>query len=246
MYKSVWEGQPGPSQGPGFIKTSYCVHNPFTNFHITAPGRNLTRPAKANAAGDLNQGVKARTGDEIVRLARAFNTMARALCRQMTTDIAQELRTPSSLAQGGLEAILDGMYEINLENVTPVHEETLVLTRLVNDLRDLALAEAGQLRLKQEIVDVADLVTGSVERFRTQAAEQGVSLATDLAPGLTSVRADLQRLSQVLINMLSNALRHTPADGRVVEAARLASAEEQGSRRERDMLLRSPPPLPLY
>ncbi len=140
MCKSLWEGQPGPSQGPWSTKTSYCVHNPFTDFHIAAPVRDLTRAAEAIAAGDLSQRVKARTGGEIVRLARAFNTMAKALRRQMVTDIAQELRTPSSLVQGGLEAILDGMYELNLENVTSVHEETLVLTRLVNDLRDLALA----------------------------------------------------------------------------------------------------------
>jgi two-component system OmpR family sensor kinase/two-component system sensor histidine kinase BaeS len=177
-------------------------------FHITAPVRDLTGAAEAIAAGDLSQRVTLRTGDEIGRLGRAFNTMADALDqaerlrRHMVADIAHELRTPLSLVQGSLEAILDGMYELNLENVDSVHEETLVLTRLVNDLRDLALAEAGQLRLEEEDVDMTDLITRSAERFRAQAAEQGVSLATDLSTDLPTVRGDRQRISQVLINLL--------------------------------------------
>lgn len=200
-------------------------------FHITAPVRDLTGAAEAIAAGVLSQRVTVRTRDELGRLGRAFNSMADALDqaetlrRQMVADIAHELRTPLSLIQGSLEAILDGMYDLNLENVASVHEETLVLTRLVNDLRDLALAEAGQLRLEQEAVDMADLITRSVERFRTQAAEQEVSLATDLPPGLPTIRGDGQRLGQVLLNLLSNALRYTPAGGQVVVAAKLKSAE---------------------
>jgi two-component system OmpR family sensor kinase/two-component system sensor histidine kinase BaeS len=200
-------------------------------FHITAPVRDLTGAAEAIAAGDLSQRVTLRTGDEIGRLGRAFNTMADALDqaerlrRHMVADIAHELRTPLSLVQGSLEAILDGMYELNLENVDSVHEETLVLTRLVNDLRDLALAEAGQLRLEEEDVDMTDLITRSAERFRAQAAEQGVSLATDLSTDLPTVRGDRQRISQVLINLMSNALRYTPAGGQVVVAAQPGSAE---------------------
>jgi signal transduction histidine kinase len=200
-------------------------------FHITAPVRDLTGAAEAIAAGDLSQRVTVRTGDEIGRLGQAFNTMADALDqaetlrRHMVADIAHELRTPLSLVQGSLEAILDGMYELNLENVDSVHQETLVLTRLVNDLRDLALAEAGQLRLKQEDVDVADLITRSVERFRTQAAEQGVSLATELLTDLPTIRGDPERIGQVLINLLSNALRYTPAGGQVMVVAKLESSE---------------------
>jgi signal transduction histidine kinase len=200
-------------------------------FHITAPVRDLTGAAEAIAAGDLSQRVAARTGDEIGRLGLAFNTMADALDqaetlrRHMVADIAHELRTPLSLVQGSLEAILDGMYELNLENVDSVYEETLVLTRLVNDLRDLALAEAGQLRLEQEDVDMADLIIRSAERFRAQAAEQGVRLTTDLSTDLPAIRGDRQRIGQVLINLLSNALRYTPAGGQVVVAAKLESAE---------------------
>lgn len=202
-------------------------------FHITAPVRDLTQAAEAIAAGDLKQRVAVRTDDEIARLARAFNTMtdaldrAETLRRHMVADIAHELRTPLSLVRGSLEAILDGMYELNLENVESVHEETLVLTRLVDDLRDLALAEAGQLHLERELVDVAELALRAAESFRARAAGQEVSLVTDLSPELPPVYGDAQRLSQVLMNLLSNALRYTPAGGRVTVAARLASEEEQ-------------------
>ncbi len=195
-------------------------------FQITAPVRRLTQAAEAIAAGDMEQRVTVRTGDEIGRLAQAFNTMtdsldrAETLRRQMVADIAHELRTPLSLVQGNLEAILDGLYELNLENVASVHEETLVLTRLVNDLRDLALAEAGQLRLQRETVDLSDLVERAVEGFRAQAVEQEVTLVTELSPDLPLISGDEQRLGQVLLNLLSNALRHTPPGGRIVISVR--------------------------
>ena len=213
-------------------------------FQITAPVRRLTQAAEAIAAGDMDQRVAARTGDEIGRLARAFNTMtgsleqAETLRRQMVADIAHELRTPLSLVRGNLEAILDGLYELNLENVASVHEETLVLTRLVNDLRDLALAEAGQLYLQQDTVDLADLVERAVEGFRAQATEQEITLVTELPPGLPPASGDEQRLNQVLINLLSNALHHTPPGGQIAVSVKQVSAEER--------LPHSPAPLPPY
>ena len=201
-------------------------------FHITSPVRDLTQAAEAIAAGKMDHKVTARTNDEIGRLAQAFNAMADALARaealrrQMVADIAHELRTPLSLVQGNLEAILDGMYELDLENVASVHEETLVLTRLVNDLRDLTLAEAGKLQLKREMVAPVKLITRAVKQFRIQASDQEMSLNIDLSPGLPPISGDAQRLSQVLINLLSNAFRYTPAGGRVTVAAKLASVEE--------------------
>jgi signal transduction histidine kinase len=217
--------------------------------HITAPVRDLTQAAEAIAAGDLKQRVAVRTDDEIGRLARAFNTMtdsldrAESLRRHMVADIAHELRTPLSLVRGSLEAILDGMYEFNLENVESVHEETLVLSRLVDDLRDLALAEAGQLHLERELVDVAELALRAAESFRTRAAGQEVSLATNLSPELPPVYGDAQRLSQVLMNLLTNALRYTPAGGRVTVTARLVSDEEQRSEGAGEKKGRSSAPL---
>lgn len=219
-------------------------------FQITAPVRRLTQAAEAIAAGDMDQRVAVRTSDEIGRLAQVFNTMtdslnrAETLRRQIVADIAHELRTPLSLVQGNLEAILDGLYELNLENVASVHEETLVLTRLVNDLRDLALAEAGQLRLQRDTVDLADLVERAVEGFRTPAAGQEVTLVTELSSGLTPVNGDEQRLKQVLINLLSNALHHTPPGGRITVSVKLVSSQEHLPHSPASLL--PCPPAPLF
>jgi two-component system OmpR family sensor kinase/two-component system sensor histidine kinase BaeS len=219
-------------------------------FQITAPVRRLTQAAEAIAAGNMDQRVVVRTGDEIGRLAQAFNTMtnslerAETLRRQMVADIAHELRTPLSLVQGNLEAIQDGLYELNLENVASVHEETLVLTRLVNDLHDLALAEAGQLCLQRGTVALADLVERAVEGFRAQAAGQEITLVTELSPDLPLISGDEQRLNQVLINLLSNALHHTPPGGRIVVSVKQVSTEKQGSRGAEGQRGREASPLP--
>lgn len=198
----------------------------FFFFHITAPVRDLTRAAEAVADGDLTQQVTIRSQDELGRLAQAFNVMTgtmnrnETLRRQMVADIAHELRTPLSLVQGSLEAMLDGMYALNLENIASAHEETLVLTRLVNDLRDLAQAEAGQLHLEREALAPADLVNRAVELFQVEAAERQVTLLADVTPGLPAVSGDRHRLNQVLVNLLANALRYTPAGGKVILSAR--------------------------
>jgi signal transduction histidine kinase len=205
----------------------------FFFFHITAPIRDLTRAAEAVAGGDLKQQVTVRSQDELGRLAQAFNTMTgvmnhnEALRRQMVADIAHELRTPLSLVQGSLEAMLDGVDELNLENVASAHEETLVLTRLVKDLRDLAQAEAGQLHLEREELVMSDLIKRAVELFQAEATERQVMLATDLPSNLPVIYGDRQRLNQVLVNLLSNALRYTPAEGKIIISAKLASDETE-------------------
>jgi signal transduction histidine kinase len=203
----------------------------FFFFHITAPIRDLTRAAEAVAGGDLTQQVTVRSQDELGRLAKAFNAMTttmnrnETLRRQMVADIAHELRTPLSLVQGSLEAMLDGLYELNQENIASVHEETQVLTRLVKDLRDLAQAEAGQLHLEREALAVNDLIERAVELFQAEAIEQGVALTTEIAANLPPLPGDRQRLNQVLVNLLSNALRHTPAGGKITLSARLMTVQ---------------------
>jgi phosphoglycerate-specific signal transduction histidine kinase len=143
----------------------------------------------------------------------------------MVADIAHELRTPLSLVQGSLEAMLDGLYELNQENLASVHEETQVLTRLVKDLRDLAQVEAGQLHLEREALTVDDLINRAVELFQAEAMEEGVILTTEIAANLPSLSGDRQRLNQVLVNLLSNALRHTPAGGKIVISVRLMTSQ---------------------
>jgi signal transduction histidine kinase len=188
---------------------------------ITAPLGHLTRAAHAVAGGDLSQRVQIHSGDEIADLGVAFNTMASNLergeqvRREMTADIAHELRTPLSVIQGSLEAVLDGVYPPDAEHVQPALDQAQLLARLVEDLRTLALAEAGQLSLNLQPTDAAELVKRVVASFAPQAANKLVTLAMDMPPDLPQVHADGQRIAQVLTNLLGNALRYTPEGGRV-------------------------------
>jgi signal transduction histidine kinase len=132
---------------------------------ITSPLRALSQATEAITAGQLGRRVEVETEDEIGRLAESFNHMTESLAqaeiqrRNMVADIAHELRTPLTIVQGNLEALLDGVYELNLENVVAIHRQSTLLSRLVADLRDLALAEAGQLQLEWGLVNLKVLIT---------------------------------------------------------------------------------------
>ena len=197
---------------------------------ITAPLGGLRRAAHAIAEGDLSQRVPVSSQDEVGEVALAFNQMAAALernerlRRDMMADIAHELRTPLSVIQGQVEALLDGVFPLTPDQLAPIHDETLLLARLVADLRDLALAEAGQLTIERRPVDLGDLAGRVAAAVEPVAAEKGVALALTVSPNLPPVSADADRLSQVLHNLLSNALRHTPAGGRVTVSVGLAPA----------------------
>jgi len=188
---------------------------------ITAPLGRLTRAAHAVSEGDLSQRVQIRTGDEISDLGAAFNSMASNLQRgeqvrrEMTADIAHELRTPLSVIQGNLEAVLDGVYPPDAEHIQPALDQAQLLARLVEDLRTLALAEGGQLSLNLQPTHAAELVKRIATSFEPKAAEKRVTLLASMPPALPPVRADSQRIAQVLTNLLGNALRYTPEGGRV-------------------------------
>ena len=211
----------------GLVLGSFLVRQ------ITAPVGAMSAAAEAIAAGDLNRRVPVATDDEIGRLGRSFNRMAasltraEALRRNMVADIAHELRTPLSVIQGNLEALLDGVFPLDREHVAAIHEETLLLSRLVADLRDLALAEAGELRLELSVTGVAEVIARTVEGFQAQASEKGVTLAVEQPTELPLVMADEQRLAQVLHNLLSNGLRHTSAGGTVTVRAKRVGDEVQ-------------------
>ncbi len=187
---------------------------------LTAPLRRLTHAAEAIAGGDLAQRVAVSSGDEIGELGHAFNAMAESLGRAETlrknliADISHELRTPLTVIQGDLQAILDGVYPLEMTQVASLYDETRLLTRLVDDLHDLALADAGQLRIERLPVNVADLARAAVGQFAPLAEASGVHLTLE-SDSDAYVEGDPDRLSQVLRNLLSNALRHTPAGGRV-------------------------------
>ncbi|MCB0040118.1 MAG: HAMP domain-containing protein [Caldilinea sp.] len=188
---------------------------------ITAPLGKVTTAAEAVAAGDLNQRVAEQGAEELRRLAHAFNHMAATLDqaeqlrRNLIADVSHELRTPIFVMQGNLEAMLDGVFDLNRENVAAVHQETLLLGRLVGDLRDLASAEAGELRLERVSCDVNQLARQVVDRFQVEAGEKGVALTATLATSIPRILADPQRIEQVLFNLVGNALRHTPIGGEV-------------------------------
>jgi two-component system OmpR family sensor kinase/two-component system sensor histidine kinase BaeS len=190
--------------------------------------RQLTHAAGVIAGGDLSERVPARGRDEIADLGRAFNQMAASLeagetlRRNLMADVAHELRTPLTVIQGNLQAILDGVYPLDVAQVAGLYDETRLLTRLVDDLRELALAEAGQLRLERAPVDLVALAQGVTANFMSAAEAAGVKLSAPAGDGEVQALGDADRLGQVLRNLLSNALRHTPA-GQAV-AVRVAAA----------------------
>jgi len=192
---------------------------------ISRPLVNLTEATRAVASGDLSVRVPVHYHGEMRELAVAFNAMAEDLAhadelrRNMTADVAHELRTPLSVIRGKLEGVLDGVYPATPEHLEPVLEETELLTHLVEDLRLLALAEAGQLSLEKRAMDVGDLLRDAQVNFGPQAADRGVTLSLDLPAELPRVMADWRRVAQVLGNLLTNALRHTPESGCVTLSA---------------------------
>ena len=207
---------------------------------LTAPRARLTRASQAIAGGDLSQRVPVAGAnrDEIGDLGAAFNGMASSLAeaetlrKNLIADISHELRTPLAVVQGNLQAILDGVYPLEMAQVAGVYDETLLLTRLVDDLHELALAEAGQLRPERAPVDLAALARTAVGQFGPAAEAAGVRLALSTAEDAPAVLGDADRLAQVLRNLLSNALRHTAAGGQV--AVQVSRAGEQAEIRVAD------------
>jgi two-component system OmpR family sensor kinase len=212
---------------------------------LTAPLARLTAAAHRIASGDLSQRVPETGSAEVAALGRAFNQMAadlekaEELRRNLVADLAHELRTPLSVIQGNLRAILDGVYPLEQAEIATLYDETRLLNRLVDDLRELALAEAGQLRLERQPVAPADVVNRATESARVQAAAMGITLQADLPEHLPLVDIDPQRIGQVLGNLLTNALVHTPSGGEIVVTARLRGSEVELSVRDTGEGIRS-------
>jgi signal transduction histidine kinase len=191
-------------------------------YTLLRPVRELTIAAQKLAVGDLTHRVPIHGDDELATLGKTFNQMADSLQqaeesrRMMTADIAHELRTPLAVQRANLEALQDGVYPLTVENLNPVIEQNHMLTRLVDDLRTLALADAGQIILERIPTDLPTLAVRVVEHFQPQAASQQVSLG--IVPPKTPIPLiplDPIRVEQMLTNLLSNALRYTPSGGQV-------------------------------
>jgi signal transduction histidine kinase len=193
----------------------------------------LARPAGEMmvAAGELADGhydvrVREQGPPDLRRLARAFNRMADRLRaheqqrRNLLADVTHELRTPLAVMQGNLEGILDGVYPRDDAHLLPVLEETRLLSALVEDLRTLALSEAGQLPLHRERVDLAALARDALASVRPRAEDAGVAVVADAEADPPVLDVDPVRIRQVLTILLDNAVRHTPPGGSITVSVR--------------------------
>ena len=194
--------------------------------NLTRPLRRLTAAIHAMAAGDLEQRVDIRSRDEIGELAGAFNSMGSQLAqsnqarRQMTADIAHELRNPLMVITGYIEALREGVLRPTPERFDMMYEEAQHLQRLVADLRTLSLADAGELTLAKQITPPDALLGRVAEAYAPVAQKSGIELTVaPLSPALPEVDVDVERMVQVLANLVTNALRHTPEGGAVTLGA---------------------------
>jgi two-component system sensor histidine kinase BaeS len=173
------------------------------------------------AGGDYAARVAERGTTEMRSLANAFNAMASRLevneqqRRAMLADVSHELRTPLTVIRGNIEGILDGVYPADGPRLNSILEETQILSRLVEDLRTLALAESGSLQLRPESADLNELIRETVTAFHSQADTAGVQVELSLAEGLPPLEVDPERIRQVLSNLVVNAMHYTPRGGRV-------------------------------
>lgn len=188
---------------------------------LTRPLRELTGATRALARGDLQPQVNIHAADEIGELAQAFNQMSADLAqaqqarKQMTADIAHDLRNPLTVLGGYLESLADGKLKPSPERFAAMQAEVAHLQRLVDDLRTLSLADAGELRLQKEPARVVDLLERVADSYRNQAEAQGIRLGVQADAGLTEIALDPARMEQVLGNLVSNALRYTPEGGEI-------------------------------
>ena len=189
---------------------------------VVVPLGDLIDAAEKVEAGNYAVRVRPRGPRELRSLASAFNSMSARLERseeqrqQLLADVTHELRTPLTVVQGNLEALLDQVYPADAQHLSPILDETRVLSRLVDDLRTLSIAEAGALALHREPTDLVALAHDIIASFRPQADRAGIGLHLTTPIGLPeSVNVDPVRTREILANLISNSLRHTPRDGMI-------------------------------
>ncbi len=201
------------------------------SLRLARPIENINRAAADLSAGKLDTRINLEGQfGEFLLVSNTLNQVAESLeqleaeRKSMIADIAHELRTPLTAIRTRLEGLEDGLLEFNQTEIHKLQHHTLLLSRLVEDLRILSLADAGQLSLHRRELDIADWLEGMVEHFEPQAAKQKVQLSLEVSTPLT-LKADPDRLAQVLNNLLENALRHTPEGGSI--QLRLESHDQQ-------------------
>jgi signal transduction histidine kinase len=201
----------------GFVVFMFVVA--VRNFRrISNPLDELVEASNRVAEADFSARVNVNGPPEVRTLLHGFNSMAERLQendrqrRNMLADVSHELRTPLTVIQGNVEGIMDGLYPADEERLKSILEETQVLSRLIEDLRTLALAEGGGLNLKKEPTDLAELIRDTVAGFETQIKENDISLDL-IMDNIEEVNVDPQRVREVLSNLFGNALRYTPNQG---------------------------------
>jgi signal transduction histidine kinase len=226
----------GPHRGPFFpiwillvVVVIWLVARAGRRF--AAPIAEVMEAADRVAAGEYRTRVEEQGPPDVRRLAQAFNEMTERLGtseerrRQLLADVTHELRTPLSVIRANLEALIDGLYPTDEAHLRSVLEETTVMSRLLDDLQTLSTAEAGVLRLHLEPTEPAELIDAAIESFAAKARERNVDLRSEVEAGLPTIEVDRLRVGEVLANILTNALRHTPAGGRSTVAAELVGGE---------------------
>jgi signal transduction histidine kinase len=193
---------------------------------ILSPIQVLSRTAKNLGQGDLSQRVTINDHSEVGELAQTFNSMAtdlermEKLRRNMVADVAHELRTPLSNVSGYLEAIRDGVVKPDESTIASLSEETALLSRLVDDLQELALADAGELKLYRQEEDLSQLIEHAITAISVKAKEKGLELTIDIPQSLPPVNIDYHRINQVIHNLLYNAITHTSSTGKITVSVR--------------------------
>ena len=217
-------GPPGPFFGLLFLIVVFLVAGRIVRW-LAAPVGSVMEAADRVAGGDYGARVSPQGPRDMRRLARSFNVMAERIeanesqRRNLLADIAHELRTPLAVMRGNVEGMLDGVYPVDDRRLHRLIDEATVMARLLDDLQTLSMAEAGVLVLHRERVEPEVLLEDATGAFGPQAAARGVELERAVEPGTPPLEADPVRLGEVLANLLSNAVRHTPAGGRVTVTA---------------------------
>jgi histidine kinase len=184
---------------------------------------------RVHVAGDLEKGEQ----DELAQLAISFNQMAARLQqtegmrRQLIGDVSHELRTPLTAIKGSMEGLIDGVLPVTEETFQEIYQEADRLQRLVNDLQELSRVEAGAYELSLRPVEVSKLVEAAVNRLERQFEDKGIYLETRISPGSPQVLVDEDRIGQVLLNLVGNALQYTPSDGKVTISVHHINGEVQ-------------------
>ncbi|MFU8796156.1 MAG: sensor histidine kinase [Dehalococcoidia bacterium] len=197
----------------------------FLSRRMSSPIGVLAAAARRLGTGELSQRVRLNEKGEVQELAQALNAMAadlehaEQLRRNLVADVAHELRTPLSNIQGYLEAIRDGVVEPDAATVRSLNEEISLLSRLVDELQELSLAEAGELKLVFQTEDMVNLIKQAVSSWQPQLTAKGMTLSLDLPDELPPVKVDWQRISQVLHKLLENAVSHTGRGGAIAVSA---------------------------